>query len=459
LFYVVKLMLFLLFFVWLFFSSGYLLLRNEEKNLQAAHLGLGILLMYTLAMLFTNIKVALGVQIVLGLIGSLIIRKKTTCAKIPNRVLSNSHYFLWFTLVTAFSFLVIHFPITEWDARSIWFYHGKVIYFTNDIWALGAWKEHAHMFSHLGYPKLFALLAAQAANFFGLWNEYIPKLGLSLLSLPIMLYAFEYANRMKSSGSFFYFMLLLIVLTLFFFDGSGFFLMSGYMDGWLAVYAFCTSLIAADTVREFTLKNNLSRLPSLIVFGALLSQIKQEGMVILAIIITTSFLVNLFSMGGIKSFINKIIHQNLWRELLDMTPFIIIIVISISAWSIGAHIQKISEVRYSGNIVDRLIERWNSPGVPSWIFSNVLFHNSMLTSALLLSFLLMLSSSFLKIKMSFVHFIPFIAGIAYSLILMIVYFITPADVIWQMSCSAGRVGLSASMLIMAFNFLIISESS
>jgi hypothetical protein len=86
-----------------------------------------------------------------------------------------------------------------------------------------------------------------------------------------------------------------------------------------------------------------------------------------------------------------------------------------------------------------------------------LFHNSMMTSALFLSFLLIVSCRFQKIKINAEHFIPFIAGITYSIVLMIVYFTTPYDVLWHMSCSAGRVGLSVSMLFMAFNLLIISD--
>jgi hypothetical protein len=128
-----------------------------------------------------------------------------------------------------------------------------------------------------------------------------------------------------------------------------------------------------------------------------------------------------------------------------------VVLLSLFIWTVGARLQGITGGHYAGSVVERIITKWHSAGVPSWIFANVVFHNPMTLPAFLLGALLLATRRLLRIEMSVYDLIPFISGVSYLLVLMVVYLSTSVDVVWHMGCSAGRTGLVAAMLLMASN--------
>ena len=62
-------------------------------------------------------------------------------------------------------------PLTAWDARTIWFLHAKMLYFTGGLIKEGGWTAPWWAFSHPDYPLLVPILAAQATSLAGFWNE------------------------------------------------------------------------------------------------------------------------------------------------------------------------------------------------------------------------------------------------------------------------------------------------
>jgi hypothetical protein len=117
-------------------------------------------------------------------------------------------------------------PIQDWDARSIWFFHAKLIYFDKGFHDAGLWSAPAHAFSHPNYPVLFPILAAQAARIAGFWNETLPKLALFWLLSPALLLLGALSGR----GRLFW------VPAFLFFLAPGIWLWNGYMDAYLAVF-------------------------------------------------------------------------------------------------------------------------------------------------------------------------------------------------------------------------------
>ena len=65
-------------------------------------------------------------------------------------------------------------PLLAWDARSIWFFHGKAFYFDNAL-SLDFLKNPAYLWSHPDYPVFIPLLAVYHATFLGAWNEVYCK--------------------------------------------------------------------------------------------------------------------------------------------------------------------------------------------------------------------------------------------------------------------------------------------
>jgi len=79
-------------------------------------------------------------------------------------------------------------PLSDWDARSVWFFHGKMIFFSGGITRTTGLGLNIGYDDHPEYPMLVPGLAAQVAQVVGFWNEYLPKFSLVLL-LPVPILA------------------------------------------------------------------------------------------------------------------------------------------------------------------------------------------------------------------------------------------------------------------------------
>jgi hypothetical protein len=127
-------------------------------------------------------------------------------------------------------------PLQAWDARSIWFFGAKRIYFGGGLAGAGDWTLAAYAFSHADYPKLLPLLGAQFASAWGVWNEYIPKASLLVLLAPVIVGLLGLPRRIGLSLVF-----LLGVLLL----STKEYLWNGYADTYLCLYAVLSMLYFA----------------------------------------------------------------------------------------------------------------------------------------------------------------------------------------------------------------------
>ncbi len=157
-------------------------------------------------------------------------------------------------------------PLHDWDARVIWFFHGKIIYFA------GMLSPESHLVfytvPHPDYPKLLAVLAAETATMVGFWNEYLPKLGLVLL-LPAPILALLTLRRRPWTLALGIFGFLAVPQQ---------FLANGSMDGYLALYAAVAALFLADWLEGGGDAALLAAAGALGVAGGL----KLEGMIVYA---------------------------------------------------------------------------------------------------------------------------------------------------------------------------------
>ena len=141
------------------------------------------------------------------------------------------------TVVLIATVLLVHYlqifaePLYRWDARSIWFFHARMIWLAQGLGS--GWDHPSLAFSHPDYPKLVPSLAAQVAYLAGHWNEYAPKGGLFLMLVPAVLLLF---GCRTIRGSF-----VLMVVLLFVSQYAG--LSNGYMDGYLVLYAALALLL------------------------------------------------------------------------------------------------------------------------------------------------------------------------------------------------------------------------
>jgi hypothetical protein len=130
------------------------------------------------------------------------------------------------SLILLLTFYIIFTP-KGYDARYIYYFHGKIIYFAGGIFQSINWNDPAAGIPHPDYPKLIAIVSAQIAYIFGYWNEYLPKLSLLALAVPSSITLGRLAlDRNVGLLVFLSFPILL-----------GGWLWNGYMDAYLALFA------------------------------------------------------------------------------------------------------------------------------------------------------------------------------------------------------------------------------
>lgn len=167
-------------------------------------------------------------------------------------------------------------PLIAWDARHIWFFHGKIAWSGPAGLLTGAWAKPEIYFSHTDYPKLIALLGAQTASLTGYWNDHWPKAGLLLL-LALLLAGLAALPARTAA---------IWIAAAFLAIDNWHHLWAGWADGWVASFAF----LSAAGLGIFLLQ--AGERPLWIGAGSLslLAQLKVEGAV-LAAILAGAFLV------------------------------------------------------------------------------------------------------------------------------------------------------------------------
>ena len=86
-------------------------------------------------------------------------------------------------------------PLIEWDARTIWLFHAKRIFFDNSIYSQ---FDNYFSISHNDYPLLVASLSSSIAHLMNGWNEITPKFAnVFFMTSPFLFLSFILKNKVK----------------------------------------------------------------------------------------------------------------------------------------------------------------------------------------------------------------------------------------------------------------------
>lgn len=166
-------------------------------------------------------------------------------------------------------------PIAAWDARSIWFFHGKIIAHDGALAATGGWAGPEIRFSRVMYPKFAPILIGQFAWIAGFWNEHFPKAALLAFLAPgLIAIDAAFASRRVAW--------LLAMAALIFAPGTR--IWDGYLDGYLALYA---ALAAFHAGRWMDGHEPRDALAAGLCLGVVLN-LKTEG-ILVALALATAF--------------------------------------------------------------------------------------------------------------------------------------------------------------------------
>jgi hypothetical protein len=207
-------------------------------QLLAAAWSYGLCLNYVLLLLLGQLSLSLVIGAGLAMVmGVAALWQHRDRLRGPSRL---TFWVLATGILVASLVVIVLDPLTDWDARSIWFFHAKMIFFSGGLTPATGLGLSIGYGDHPEYPMLVPGLAAQIAQVVGFWNEYLPKFSLVLL-LPVPILAVQGLRDTPRS----------MVIAIFGFAAiPGSYLSNGSMDGFLAIYAGAAALFLADWLED-----------------------------------------------------------------------------------------------------------------------------------------------------------------------------------------------------------------
>ena len=394
----------------------------------------GLILNFALVLCFQTLNISLVIGLILSLFG-------TGCYLFSTfrnhdwRKPALGSYLPFF----GFAFVCLLFlgpiladPLNDWDARSMWFFHAKMIYAAGSIGISAGWQHPSASFSHVDYPNLIPALGAQAASVMGFWNEYLPKVSLFFMLVPPIALLFTFARRTFSYAIF----LLLVPF------GFSIWLWNGYMDGFLALYFSIAVLLLGRYLKS---SQSIDLISSLACLFILLS-VKNEGTLALIAGLGAIFLIGFIKRKSIR--IAKI-QPKFWIYLaaavIALVPFILW-TIDKSQWNLKNDLSIGSPESFS-----RIIQRIND-GSYKAIFKAIFKQNE---GPLLLLGTIFFASAARNIKFPRESLPALAAGSIYVLGMFIIYLLTPLEVGWHLNFSIDRTMLAVSGCIYVGSFYIL----
>ncbi len=169
-------------------------------------------------------------------------------------------------IILILSIISLGSPVSDWDARSIWLFNSKRIFFDQSL------SEYTNYigseFSHLDYPILVQTLSASLAKLIGNWNEIFPKYSNIIIALPALLIISDLIKDKIDKLIFF-------ILIFFIYEKR---LINGDMDALLGLYTV-SSLILLINFSKLS-KFNFNNYLTLFLYLMTLTMIKVEGLAI-----------------------------------------------------------------------------------------------------------------------------------------------------------------------------------
>ena len=332
-------------------------------------------------------------------------------------------------------------PLLHWDARSIWFFHAKMIWTEGALRQHAGWNHPSLAFSHPDYPKLIPAIAAQLAYLKGYWNEFLPKGSLLVMLVPLSLWVFSF--RQKSAT--------FILLVLMFFFGLGAaWLTNGYMDGYLAGYCG----VALLSFGRYLSESRDTDLYSGVCASGIAASIKNEGLLFGACLIAALFLVGATSSEWTLSRFAKRIRTDSQLAIVLILSIVPTLMWTIDkrAWGLQNDLAGDPSAAFS-RLSTRLLDGFSAQYVLSYLTLRA-------TTIWIVLGLLAVIVIFSLAQRLTLHRGALVAAATAALYvggLYIVYLSTPLDLTFHLSTSAARTMATGSLALFVSMFFLLSS--
>lgn len=403
------------------------LLRPERAQLLALACTCGLLVNYALGMLISELRWVLvaGFAIAAASVAWALARHRSALVQVLG--VGWLRWLLAAALLLPVAGAILFEPLQGWDARSVWFFSAKRIFFGEGLSGAKDWTLPAYGFSHADYPKLLALLAAQFAHAWGFWNEYVPKSALLLLLAPAILALLGLPRRIGLSLLF-----LLGVLLL----STKEFLWNGYVDTYLCLYAVISMLyfarwLAAGAPLDLALGG---------AFMGVAANLKNEGALLAMCLVASLVAWMVLARSTRRTLQWRSWPPGVWLALV--LPWI-----GFAGWALTkSQWQLANDLQLGVGSLQRVWQRVGEGHVGAIAKALVLGSDAGKAAALFL-FSAALARA-LGTRLPAAAWFPAAVALLYSAGMFVVYLATPHGVEWHLATSAER-----TMLLAAFGFL------
>ncbi|MDD2773322.1 MAG: hypothetical protein PHP45_06460 [Elusimicrobiales bacterium] len=327
------------------------------------------------------------------------------------------------------------YPLQGYDARALWFHHGKIFF----LFPGEAGLDYLRGIGHADYPKMLAALSAHIAAFFGFWSDWAVKFSVFILILPPLLTALRLP-------------LAYVLTALLFSLHATRLLTSGYMDALLALYA----VVMACSWTEAVFRDENKPLPRkeavtlAILSGAVLLNLKNEGLVLAGIFALLALAHAVFA--GKRGSRTRVAFSasDFALAALAAAPFVY--------WKIlSFHFSLSNDIFGNGQLpfLRQLSERLAHPA-QSWLIFKKLVVPEMLPLAVFYALMYAWSSKLPEARRK--SLFAFALAALYGAALFCVYLGTPCDLTWHLDTSADRVDKPCvALLALAALYLLSAQ--
>lgn len=312
-----------------------------------------------------------------------------------------------------------------WDARSIWLFHAKKIFYDNSLYA--QLDNYGH--SHSDYPVLMPALSATLGKVVGIWNEVYPKSANLFFLIPVLV--FSVAVLAYSTGS------IVFLVAIAFFSGTHF--LDGYVDSILALYAsaYCLLLLCINETKP-GVKLDKRLFLALFLILTIITLLKNEGFFILIFLMMVSFI-------------------SVRPRLSVIYMGVVALGVYFLSWKVQVILADIPSEFLDGQFTSRFFARIYS--FKSWeMIAGFFFKNLWISIFALLIFVI------IKREKLRCYQAPLYFCVLYIVFLIIVYLSTPHDLSFHLITSADRTLLTVNIVLVSTilyglreNYLYISN--
>jgi len=322
--------------------------------------------------------------------------------------------------------VILGSPLTSWDARVIWFFHGKRIFLGNDILAQ---LDNYIPATHNDYPVLIPAVAASLARSVGYWNEVFPRLSILTIVLPALVFI---AIRIERTNHVLAWLTCVLVL-------GNKLLINGFMDSLLAL------TVASLGVAYMELHAG----------GRIRGAGERWGLVFLVLVLTVALphLKNEGMLAVIAFGISMGVRSRQWRVPLVAT--VLATVGYVAGWRLPVALHEVQTDLFSPGLVARAAARLTDPAAFILIGAWFALHAGPACVALVAH--ARTRRAGLSIDESWVRALAFV-GVCVSGMAAI-YLTTPNDLAWHLETSARRVFLPVVFYVLTIVIYDLAQAA